>query len=274
MPFLTVNDARLFYEIDGSGPPLLLVMGLGGNSQVWAPIRRQLASRYRLIMYDMQGTGRSEPSPLSTTRETLLHEVDALLTHLDLPRVNAIGYSFGTSVLLNYATVHPKRVRAISLVSGVYEVTPFIRCFFDTQTELADVLDRSRYLKQVLLWLFSDKFLNEQPEFFERIVHMLGRSPHAAQPFHGWRQFVSTFESDYRDKLRAIQLPIQIVHGQADKISPITTVRGAAAAGPSCRLDVIPEGGHMLTWDSADATVSALLDFFEHQPPAEVRHAV
>jgi len=268
VPFLTVNEANLYYEVDGSGPPLLLVMGLGGNSQVWAPIRRQLASRYRLVMYDMQGTGRSEASPLPTTRETLLAEVDAVLTHLELPRVLAIGYSFGTSVLLNYATRNPERVQAISLVSGVYNVTPFVRYFFDVQTELADGLTRSQYLKQVLLWLFSDSFLNKNPEFFERIVYMLGRSPHAAQPFHGWRQFVGSFEPDYRGTIGALSLPTQIVHGEADKISPIGPVREAAAVRAGCRLDVVPEGGHMLTWDSPEETVAALLEFLEEHGAA------
>lgn len=264
MPYLNFNGARLHYEIDGAGPPLLLVMGLGGNSQVWAPIRRQLASRFRLIMYDMQGTGRSDASSGPTTRDTLLGEVDALLTHLDFPRVLAIGYSFGTSVLLNYAKAKPERVQAISLVSGVYNVTPFVRCFFDVQTELADSVTRSQYLKQVLLWLFSDAFLNRNPDFFERIVFMLARSPHASQPFQGWRQFVSSFDSDYRKTIDVLSLPIQIVHGEGDKISPVGPVRDVAAANPRCRLDVVPEGGHMLTWDSPEATTAALVDFLEN----------
>ena len=116
MPFLKVDDANLHYEVDGAGPPLLLIMGLGGNSQVWAPVRRQLASRYRLIMYDMRGTGRSDSSALPATIEALGAELDALFAHLGLERVLALGYSFGASVLLNYAARKPERFEAISLV--------------------------------------------------------------------------------------------------------------------------------------------------------------
>ena len=228
---------------------------------MWAPIRRQLASRYQLIMYDMQGTGRSTPSALPITRETLTDEIDALLVHLGLERVLALGYSFGTSVLINYAASRPERIQALSLVSGVYNVTPSVRCYFDVQTELAAVLTRSQYLRQVLLWLFSDAFLNENPEFFERMSYMMAQSTFASRPFHGWRQFMGAFESDYRAKIAALASPLQIVHGEADKVSPVNPVRELASARPGCRLDVVPEGGHMLTWDSSEATVAAILDF-------------
>ena len=263
MPLLDVNGAKLHYEVDGSGPPLVLVMGLGGNSQVWAPIRRQLASQFQVVMYDMQGTGRSAPSPRPTTRESLLNELDALLDHLAIPQTQAVGYSFGTSVLLNYATRRPERVSAISLVSGVYNVTPYVRSFFEVQSELADSLSRSLYLKQILLWLFAESYLDENPEFFERIVYMLERSPNAGAPFAGWRQFVSAFDADYRETIASLRLPIQIVHGAGDKISPIEPVRQAAARAHHCRLDVVPHGGHMLTWDSPEATADALLQFLQ-----------
>jgi len=263
MPYLTVNEAELYYELDGSGPPLLLLMGLGGNSQVWAPIRRQLASRYQLIMYDMQGTGRSAKSPLPHTRDSLLNEVDALLSHLDLGRVLALGYSFGTSVILNYATRRPDRIAAISLLSGIYNVTPYVRAFFDIQTELAQSLSRGQYLKQVFMWLCSEGFFAKNPEFFDRMLAFLVRSPRNEEPWAGWKLFIDAFDSDYRDILRSLSVPTQIIHGAADKVSSVEQVRQAASVSPAIQLDIIPEGGHMLSWDVPEGTAAALLQFFQ-----------
>src|SRR3954454_14112365 len=55
MGFVSFENNQVYYETTGKGEPLLMVMGLGGNSQVWAPIRRHLAGKYSLVMYDMQG---------------------------------------------------------------------------------------------------------------------------------------------------------------------------------------------------------------------------
>jgi pimeloyl-ACP methyl ester carboxylesterase len=273
VPFLTVNDAEMYYEVDGVGPPLVLVMGLGGNSQVWAPIRRQLASRYQLILYDMQGTGRSPASPLPTTRETLLNELDALLAHLGLERVLGLGYSFGSSVLLSYAARSPERLSAISLVAGLYNVTPQARAFFDVQTELSQALTRSAYIKQAFLWLCSETFFEKNPEFFERMISFLERSPRAMEPWGKWKQFIETFDSDYRDILRDLSMPTQIVHGSADKVSWIKPVRAAAEACPAIQLDVIPDGGHMLPWDAPEATIATLLEFYGKHDQAFARPA-
>jgi pimeloyl-ACP methyl ester carboxylesterase len=240
-------------------------MGLGGNSQIWAPIRRELARRYQLVMYDMQGTGRSDPSPSPTTRESLLAEVDALLDHLALERVHALGYSFGTSVLINYASRRPERVEGISLVAGIYNVTPHARAFFDVQSELAASLTRSQYLKQAFLWLCSESFFERNPEFFERMIAFLERSPHGGQPWEGWKQFINAFDADYRPLLAELRVPTQIIHGSADKVSSIDQVEQAASVSPSIRLDVVPGAGHMLTWDAPEATVAALVRFLQNQ---------
>jgi aminoacrylate hydrolase len=264
VPFLSVNAAKLHYEIDGSGPPLVLVMGLGGNSQVWAPVRRQLASRYQLVMYDMLGTGRSEASASPSTRESLVEELDALLTHLDLAHVYGLGYSFGTSVLLNYAAKNSERLRAISLVSGMYRITPYASAFFEVQSDLAQTLTRSQYIRQALLWLCSESFFERNPDFFERMTGFLERSPQGAHlGWSGWKQFLAALDADYTDIIRGLSIPTQIVHGSADKLSSIEQVRRIASLASGIRLDVVPEGGHMLTWDAPEATTAEVLDFFE-----------
>jgi len=263
VPYLTVNDAKLFFEVDGSGPPLVMVMGLGGNAQVWAPIRRQLASRYQLIMYDMQGMGRSEALPSAATRETLTNELDAVLSHLEVKRAFGLGYSFGASVLLNYAAKKPERLKAISLVSAVYTITPHLQAFVDTQTELARSVSRSLYLKQAFLWCSSESFFTRNPEFFERMIGFLEKSPHGANTgWDAWKQFMSAFDPDYRNILRGLSIPTQIVHGSVDKVSAIETVRDAASVNPRIQLDEIPGGGHILPWDAPEPTVGALLKFY------------
>jgi pimeloyl-ACP methyl ester carboxylesterase len=277
MPFLKVdgaNGANLYYELDGAGPPLLLIMGLGGNSQVWAPIRRQLASRYRLIMYDMLGTGRSDPAPPSTT-DTLSAELDALFAHLNLERVLALGLSFGASVLLNYAARRPQQFQALSLVGGLFKVTPYVRAYIEIQSELARTLPRGQFMKQAFLWMASESFCERNPEFFERFV-LLARGPQTGDDagWHGWRQFANSVESDYCEILRQLTIPTQILHGSADRVSSIEQVRQAASVRPAIQLDVIPDAGHMLIWDMPEATLEDLFGFFQKHQAALPRASI
>jgi len=262
MPYITVNDAALYYEIDGSGPPLLMVMGLGGNAQVWAPIRRRLARHWRLVLYDMQGTGRSAAPERPATVDDLAAEIEALRRHLQLDRFRAIGYSFGAAVLLSYARRHAEALHSVSLISGLYEVGPFAHSFFRVQSDLAQSLSRTDYLKQIALWLLSESFFERQPEFLDRVVAMLARSPQAGQAFDGWTRFSGAFKASYREELEALRCPVQIVHGGHDKVSPVSAAGRHAAAVAGCQFSVVEDAGHMLPWDAPQATAERVVKFF------------
>lgn len=262
MGFISVQANQVYYETVGQGEPLLMVMGLGGNSQVWAPIRRHLASRYCLVMYDMQGTGRSSTSTEAISLDSLIEEIEAVRSHLGLEQVRGLGYSFGATVLLNYASRYPQRLKSISLVSGLYEISAYNQKFFEVQARLAEVLDRRDYMKQIIFWLLSEQFFQQNPEFFDRIIFMLEQSPQAHQSFEGWKKFSTAFKPDYRQELSNLSCPVQIIHGSADKVSPASTVLRESRLVRECQVNLVENGGHMLTWDKPEATVELLLKFF------------
>ena len=260
MGYITIQEHQIYYEIDGSGPPVLMVMGLGGNSQVWAPIRRTLASNHTLIMYDMRGTGRSSMPAQPVTLDELMDEIQTLLTHLDLQNVHGVGFSFGATVLLSYARRFPQVLRSISLVSGAYEITPYVQRFLEVQTELAQTLERSLYLKQIMLWLLSERFFRENPDFFERAIYMLTRSEFAGRFLEVWQLFHKAFQDSHRE-LQALDCPVQFIHGTADKVGAPEIVEQIAGVLKNCQVNWVEHGGHMLTWDAPERTAELLLHF-------------
>lgn len=265
MGYVTIGGHQIYYEVDGNGPPVLMVMGLGGNSQVWAPIRRFLTSKYTLIMYDMRGTGKSSLPSQPVTLDDLIQEIDTVLTHLAIERlitdqISGVGFSFGATVLLSYARRYPQKIKSISLVSGVYDITTYVRTYLTVQTELAQVLSRGQYLKQVVLWLLSERFFQKNPDFFDRVIYMLERSPLAGRTLEVWELFAAAFQ-DSQKNLHEIACPMQIIHGTADKVSSMEIVQRITESLPECQVDWVKYGGHMLTWDAPEDTVEFLLNF-------------
>jgi pimeloyl-ACP methyl ester carboxylesterase len=116
----SVNGAQLSYQIGGSGPPLCLLHGFTGQGDDWRHVfeLEAVARRYRLIVPDLRGHGRStNPLPTFTHGQCAL-DVAALLDQLEVPRAKAIGMSLGGNTLLHLATRQRERVEAMVLVSA------------------------------------------------------------------------------------------------------------------------------------------------------------
>jgi pimeloyl-ACP methyl ester carboxylesterase len=116
---LAVNGIGLYYKTSGSGEPLLLLHGMTGCSDDWQYAGGdEFAREYQLIAPDARGHGRST-NPLKTiTHRQCAIDTIALLDHLRIERLKAIGVSFGGNTLLHMATQQPDRISAMVLVSA------------------------------------------------------------------------------------------------------------------------------------------------------------
>ncbi len=115
-----INGMDMYYEIRGDGDPLVLLHGFTGSGADWELIFKVPPKRFRLIIPDLRGHGRStNPSNAFTLRQCAL-DVSALLDRLGIDRFKAIGMSAGAIALLHMATLRPARVEAMVLVSGAH----------------------------------------------------------------------------------------------------------------------------------------------------------
>jgi pimeloyl-ACP methyl ester carboxylesterase len=123
MPRMTVNGAELFYEVRGSGPPVLLIMGATGNSGHLDALADLLADEFTVITYDRRGNGRS-PAPAdwtTTSPQEQAHDAAALLDALGIGPAAVFGTSSGGNFALCLLIRHPEAVRgAILHEPGLY----------------------------------------------------------------------------------------------------------------------------------------------------------
>jgi pimeloyl-ACP methyl ester carboxylesterase len=222
---IEVNDFQLYYEDRGSGEPLLLLHGGTGIGDDWKHVfTAGDPDGFRVIVPDLRGHGRStNPSRAFTFRQAA-RDMFALLDHLCIERLKAIGLSMGAKMLLHMATQQPHRIDAMVLVSA----TPY----FPDQARAA--------MAQLSVDAFSDADWAVQRQ---RHVHgddqirMLFDQMHGLKDSYDDMAFTAPL-------LATIAARTLIVHGDRDPLYPVELALEMYRAIPAAALWVVPNGAH------------------------------
>src|SRR5207245_1083737 len=115
---LDANGVEIAYDRRGSGPPVVLVHGLGGTSTgIWRRLAGDLAEEFTVVTFDLRGTGASARSAGPYSPDDFVGDLRAVVRHLALERPALVGHSFGGSIALAYAARHPD-VAAVVVAGG------------------------------------------------------------------------------------------------------------------------------------------------------------
>ena len=112
MPFAPIPGGKLYYETSGSGPPLLLVSGLGGTAGFWRQQAPRLAERFTVVVHDHRGVGRSSRDAIAYSIEQMAGDTLALMDHLDIGTAAMVGQSTGGAIGQHVANERTRDQRA------------------------------------------------------------------------------------------------------------------------------------------------------------------
>jgi pimeloyl-ACP methyl ester carboxylesterase len=245
---VALNGIEMYYEIEGTGEPLLLLHGGGGCQENWAYAGRdQFAREYKLLLPDARGHGHSSnPQKTITHRQCALDAV-ALLDHLGIARCRAIGLSFGANTLLHLATLQPDRLEAMVLVSAAM--------YFPEQARAV--------MRQIPA---PDR---QSPREWEimRKRHKLGDDQIVA--LWEWSRGLKDSYDDMNftpPSLSRIKAPTLIVYGDRDFLYPVEMAVEMYRAIARSALWIVPNSGHgPVFFDAAPQFVQTALAFFRAQ---------
>jgi pimeloyl-ACP methyl ester carboxylesterase len=232
--YADVNGINLYYEIHGTGRPLVLLHGGLGASEMFGPALEQLAGSHQVIAVDLQGHGRTADIDRPLRLETMAEDIAALIDHLGLEQVDAVGYSLGGGVAFQLAIRHPDKVRKLVVVSAYFRddaVDPALRAQQDQVNAAA-----AEFMKDTPMYALYVR-LAPRPEDFPRLVDKIGE--YMRQPF------------DMTDQLRAIRVPTMLVSADADMAPPSHLVEAFKLLDGGLRDggwmgEGRPKGGHAL----------------------------
>jgi pimeloyl-ACP methyl ester carboxylesterase len=252
---------RLHHEIRGtSGPPVLLLHGLGSSSTDWEWQVPAFAAHHRVIVVDMPGHGRS-PRRGPATAGTMAAAVEMVLAALDAPPVHVVGLSLGGCVGLTLALRAPARVRSLTLVNAFARLRPVDpRWMLRLLVRLALLAGApmSVVAAHVARGLFPRA---DQAALYRQAVERLRRT--SRRSYLAAVRALARFDVD--GELAAIRCPTLVIAGAEDRTIPLDAKQRLAAAIPGARLVVVRDSGHATPIDRPDVFNDVVLRFIgEH----------
>lgn len=267
MPNAQVNGINLYYEEQGSGEPLLLIMGLHGHILAWFFQVPALAQKYRVIAFDNRGAGRSEAPPGPYTTRQMADDAAGLLDHLGVERAHVVGWSMGGEIAQELALAHPQKVGRLVLLASLARPRPWGLPWLTFAEQARERgLDQRGLLIWSLPWLYTPAFMT-QAERVEVALNVAGMDPYpiSAQGFAG--QAAACRTHDALDRLGQISSPTLVLVGAEDILTPPYYSREMAERIPGARLQTLERGGHGMPLEYPQAVNEALLAFLGEPAP-------
>jgi len=287
MPYVTVgqeNSApiKIHYEDIGAGKPIVLIHGFPLSGRSWEKqVPALLQAGYRVITYDRRGFGYSSQPSFGYDYDTFAQDLHLLITELDLRDIVLGGMSMGGGEVARYlGTYGSERVSAAAIISGV---PPFLlktpetphgldqSVFDDIQAAIAK--DRLAYLTEFLAAFFNtDVLLGKRVS--DEVVRDSWNIAAGASRIGTW-SCPPTWHTDFRDDLKQIDVPMLVMHGDADRILPIEATGASTHEAIEGSRFIIVEGApHGLLWTHAEEVNRGLLKFLASEAKATTtKHA-
>jgi len=266
MPFFDFDDAAIYYEIIGDGPPLVLLHGYALNGIMWEPQRPVFARTNTVITIDLRGFGKSSCGK-EWSGSIMAGDVRGLMESLDLSDVSILGFSMSGPVAFRVALEMPKTVARLIMVSSILPSSgrPKARKETELQRKELDIL-RLRgpraWAEAMGLWKgpLVDNIFKLNPEARPVWERMIARhNPDYLLRMMNARN-ASSPKTDWRSRLGEIAIPALIVAGALDK-SFLDGANYLNRIIPHSGLTVIEGAGHMVNLESPAKFNKALGDF-------------
>jgi pimeloyl-ACP methyl ester carboxylesterase len=256
--YAPVNGLKMYYEIHGSGEPVVLLHGAFMTiTNNWTGWIDELSKTRKVIAVEMQGHGRTADIDRDISGANLADDVAALLDYLKIPRADLIGYSMGGGVAMQCAIRHPDKVRKVVVISSMFRRDGSVKEARDALPKLTAEAFKGSPIETEYKKLSPTP--NGFPDFVKHLIAM------ASTPF------------DFgADNLKATKAPMFFIHGDADgvrleHVAEMFRLKGGEVHGDmrprsESRLAILPDTTHVTLMDRMPVIVPMVNDFLDGKP--------
>lgn len=253
--YAPVNGLEMYYEVHGSGEPLVLIHGAFGAIELWGPILTGLAEKHLVIAVELQGHGHTADIDRPFDYEQMADDVAALMDHLVIEQADVVGYSMGADTALQVAVRHPERVRKLVPISGKYRYDgEYPELLAGIQMMTPDVFVGTPYEGA---YQRSAPNPEDFPVLVEKLKSLFGEE-------YAWPE----------EDMRSIAAPTLLIIGDSDTVRPEHAVElfrllGGGVPGditglPTSRLAILPGITHgTIIFEGSDQLLAMIESFLE-----------
>lgn len=276
MAIARLTDVEIYYEVHGSGEPVLLAPASWWPSDTWnVGVVPFLSKRFKAIIFDCRGTGRSSQPSDGYTVSQFAQDCLGLLGHLGISRCHAVGFALGGQVMQALAIERPDIVATLTiaasgagtktLAGGRRSLSP------DTEREI-QTIGFERYIRNYIendTMAFNPQFYRERGDVVAALADAVWSGQSTVETFRRHEDARLTW--DTLEKAAEIKVPALILCGADDDVArrgstPVGTAQRLAELTVGSELFLIPNTKHMTFWDGSGGLI-ALEEFL-------VRHSI
>jgi len=262
VPFADNQGTKIYWDEQGAGTPVLLIMGLGYPSCMWHRTRPMLSASYRTIAFDNRGVGRSDVPPGPYSIAGMASDAAAMLDTAGVPRAHVFGVSMGDMIAQEFALQYPGRVQ--SLILGCTAAGgPTAQRAEPAALEMLKATSRmsaEQAAEAAIPFIYDSatprRLIDE--DIAQRRPWPTSQAGYLAQlqAILAWEGF---------SRLPRVAAPTLVIHGKTDRLIPPGNGEMIAARIPGAQLALLERAGHLFSTDQTEAAHRAILEFLSSQ---------
>jgi poly(3-hydroxyalkanoate) depolymerase len=261
--YVDAGGLRIRTSIRGSGRPLLLMMGIGGNIEMWEPFERELDhTKFQTVSFDAPGTGKSSGWKMPRRMSAVAALVDRLVAELGYEEIDVLGVSFGGALAQQYVRQSPQRVRRLILAAtapgmpGLGGVPGNPKAMIALATPLRYY--SPGYLRKVAPTIYGGR-IRREPDLLRQQTYARLLNPPSVRGYFGQMYAIQMWTN--LPWLPRVRQPTLVLAGDDDPIIPLTNSRILAKLIPDARLEVIAGGGHLFLVEQPEESAAYVSRF-------------
>jgi len=257
MPFVENQGTKIYWDEQGKGAPVLLIMGLGYTSALWFRVRPALAQHFRTIAFDNRGVGLSDVPPGPYSIPTMASDAAAVLDAAGIARAHVFGISMGGMVAQEFALQYPARTHALILGCTAAGGPTAVRA----ESKVTDLL-RARDMtpeqarEAILPYIYDAATPRDKIDEDTSVRQRWLPTPAG---YLAQLQAIVSFESYSR--IAQIKAPTLVIHGKSDALVPPGNGQLIAERIPGARLVLLDRASHLFFTDQTETTLREILEF-------------
>ncbi|MBL7202767.1 MAG: alpha/beta hydrolase [Desulfobacteraceae bacterium] len=253
----------IYYEVHGQGRPLVLLNGIMMNTLSWEEHLSKLKNHYQLLTYDMRDQGQS--SRLEDGYDISIHAGDLkrLLNHLNIPKVNIWGVSYGGQVALIFALKYPEMVENLVLSNTSAYVDQYLLSMGQMWKRAARLYDGEAFFDLALIPIYSRSFYNHHYDWLMKRRQLFKEFLTKAW-FDGFIRLASSNETyDIRKDISEIKNQTLLIAAQEDIITPYWQMHEMSKMMVNSQIVCVPDTGHAAILEKIDTICTLIKGFLK-----------
>lgn len=255
------NGTKIYYQVRGTGTPLVLLMGFGADGNTWEPHLRVYEKYFKCIVIDNRGVGKSDQpaGPYSTAMMAL--DTVAVMQHAGVSKAHVAGISMGGAIAQELAIHFPHMVQSVVLTSTWPAFNNYAKTVYENLKKIRVSVSAEVFMELLQLWIYAPPFYETGMQALREGQQAAGNNPNpqSRQGFEG--QLDACIGHHTIDRLPQIKVPTLITVGDQDIFTPPAFSRLLHEKIPHAAYVSFPQGGHVHHWEDLDRYNDQTLQF-------------